>query len=111
MFWFGAKVFVNRATRIMKRSADRVIQTSLENDGKLNDNIIQQVELHLENLHKESQRKAGWRKKKDNSYMHRINQLLEVVIMLLPAVSLRHLDIKRADGFLKRAKESLGIEQ
>lgn len=50
-------------------------------------------------------------KGKDAAYMYRINQLLEVVIMLLPAVSLRHLDLKRANGYLAKAKGSLGIDQ
>lgn len=110
-FLLGARMFVNRATRVMKRSADRVIQTSLENDGKLNDEIVRQVEEHLQRLEQESRSKKSWRNMQGASYMHRINQLLEVVIMLLPAVSLRHLDIKRADGFLDKAKESLGIKQ
>lgn len=49
--------------------------------------------------------------RREAAYMFRINRLLEVVIMLLPAVSLRHLDVKRANEYLAKAKESLGIEE
>lgn len=109
LFWAGAKVFVNSATRIMRKSANRVIETSLENDGKLNDEVIKKVEQHLKQLDKNKLDKKN--NDKEATYMHRINQLLEVLIMLLPAVSLRHLDVKRANEYLAKAKNSLGIEE
>lgn len=109
IFGLGARLFLNRATLVMRKSANRVIQASLENDGQLNDEVKKRIQAYLEQLHHDSDNGCQKRLQKI-PYMHRVNQLLEVVIMLLPAVSLRHIDVDSANQHLKKAKMQLGIK-
>lgn len=106
-----ASLFMTGATRVMKKSANQVIHTSLEYDGELNQQVENSVKAHIEEHLAQLQKTQKNQKNKVYGQMFAINQLLEVIIMILPAISLRHLGVEAARKFVGQAKRVLGIKR
>lgn len=111
LYGLVATLFMAGATRVMKKSGDRVVHTSLEYDGELNQELEARVAAHVER-HLTHLRKLSAREKKQRyNQVFAINHLLEVIIMILPAVSLRHLGVHKARAFIKQTRQILGMRQ
>lgn len=115
-FSMAAKYFVNRATQVMTKSSKRIITKSLENSKEDRESRMQvmgnvkgEVERHLNKLRKFQEGGHSLKPKMTSTYMYRINQLLELVIAILPAVSLRRLWTSEANRYLEETKDILDL--